>query len=120
MNPVSEITKLRRDLFTSVARWALKNIGSKPSEHDIANMVKELVPDGPPRYRCCIHKERAVARERIIIALGLHNSQSDNQPITVISEACNGCSLIKYVITDACQNCVAHPCRNSCPKNLFQ
>ncbi|CCO07111.1 monomeric [FeFe] hydrogenase [Desulforamulus hydrothermalis] len=116
MNPVSEITKLRRDLFTKIARWALHHPLDAPFEMDISAMVKEMIPDGPARYRCCIHKERAIVEERIKIAVGL---TPVNHPVTVISEACNGCSLNKYVVTDACQNCVAHPCRNSCPKKAI-
>ncbi|SHE38366.1 monomeric [FeFe] hydrogenase [Desulforamulus putei] len=116
MNPVSEVTKLRRDNFTRIARWALNHPLDAPFEMDISALVKEIIPDGPARYRCCIHKERAIVEERIKIAVGLTQV---NHPVTVISEACNGCSLNKYIVTDACQNCVAHPCRNSCPKKAI-
>ncbi|AQS59162.1 monomeric [FeFe] hydrogenase [Desulforamulus ferrireducens] len=116
MNPVSEVTKLRRDIFTRVASWAFNQSMDVPLEMDIAEMVKEIIPDGPARYRCCIHKERAIAEERIKNAVGLTTL---NQQVSVISEACNGCSLYKYTVTDACQNCVAHPCRNSCPKKTI-
>lgn len=120
MNPVSEITRLRKDIFIKVARWALSNSkGSKPTKKDITALVMGIVPEGPARYRCCIHKERAVARERLMIATGLQKSALASQPIVVISEACNGCSLVKYVVTDACQKCIAHPCQNSCPKKCI-
>lgn len=116
MNPVSEITKLRRDILTNVAHWALSHPMDATMELDITAMVKQIIPDGPARYRCCIYKERALAEERIKIAVGITKLAS---PVAVISEACNGCSLNKYVVTDACQNCVAHPCRNSCPKKAI-
>lgn len=116
MNPVSEITKLRRDIFTKIAHWALSHPMDASMELDITDMVKQIIPDGPARYRCCIYKERALAEERIKIAVGITKLAS---PVAVISEACNGCSLNKYVVTDACQNCVAHPCRNSCPKKAI-
>ncbi|ABO50319.1 hydrogenase large subunit domain protein [Desulforamulus reducens MI-1] len=116
MNPVSEVTRLRRDIFTRVAHWALNHPLDVPMEMDISQVVKEIIPDGPARYRCCIHKERAIVEERIKIAVGLIQPE---HRVTVISEACNGCSLNKYVVTDACQNCVAHPCRNSCPKKAI-
>ncbi|MEG6511151.1 monomeric [FeFe] hydrogenase [Desulforamulus ruminis] len=116
MNPVSEITILRRNIFTKVARWALNRpLDQGPSSIDMAALVKELIPDGPARYRCCIYKERAIVEERIRIVIG----EAKTSPITIISEACNGCSLNKYIVTDACQNCVAHPCRNSCPKKII-
>ncbi|MBM7854270.1 [FeFe] hydrogenase (group B1/B3) [Desulfohalotomaculum tongense] len=117
MNPASEITKLRREVLSKVAHWAFeKPLDQKISEKDIKNIVEEIVPDGPPRYRCCIYKERAIAEHRVKIAMG---EGPKGQIVTVIPEACNGCSLNKYVVTDACQNCVAHPCRNSCPKKAI-
>ncbi|MDP3051103.1 MAG: monomeric [FeFe] hydrogenase, partial [Eubacteriales bacterium] len=117
MNPVSEITKLRRNILTRVARWALnKPLDEQPTDEVIRNMVMEMIPDGPARYRCCIYKERAVAEAWIRIITGLEASE---QVVTVIPEACNGCSLNKYFVTDACQNCVAHSCRNSCPKKAI-
>lgn len=116
MNPVSEVTKLRRAVLTRVARWALeKPLNEKTSEADITAMAKEIIPNGPARYRCCIYKERAIIEERIHIITDSYKEPS----VKVISEACNGCSVNKYVVTDACQNCVAHPCRNSCPKKAI-
>ena len=116
MNPVSEVTKIRRDIFTRIARWALNQPLDGPFEMDISALVKEIIPDGPARYRCCIHKERAIVEEQIKIAVGLTPL---NNPVTVIPDACNRCSLTKYLVTDVCQNCVAHPCRNSCPKKAI-
>ncbi|MEW6698289.1 MAG: monomeric [FeFe] hydrogenase [Bacillota bacterium] len=116
MNPVSEVTKLRRGVYTRVARWAMNHPLDDPLELDISSLVKEIIPDGPARYRCCIHKERVIVEERIKIAVGL--TQIDH-PVTVIPDACNRCSLNKYLVTDACQNCVAHPCRNYCPKKAI-
>lgn len=118
MNPASEITMLRRQILTMVAQWALnKTNDGRTIEEIVKEMVLKIIPDGPARYRCCIHKERAVVEERINIAMG---QASDGEPvITVVPDACNGCSLNKYVVTDACQNCVAHPCRNSCPKKAI-
>ncbi len=116
MNPISEITKLRRDVLERVAQWALSYGEQYCSDQEVQKMAKEMIPDGPARYRCCIYKERAIMEERIQIALG---KKADDQAVTVIKEACNGCSLNKYVVTDACQNCVAHHCRNSCPKKAI-
>ncbi|MTI80139.1 MAG: 4Fe-4S dicluster domain-containing protein [Firmicutes bacterium] len=114
MNPASEVTKLRREVLSEVAYWAFNNpLEEEAKFGDVEQIVKEIVPDGPARYRCCIYKERAIASERIKIAMG---AESKDRTITVIPDACNGCSMNKYVVTDACQNCVAHPCRNSCPK----
>lgn len=117
MNPASEITRLRREVLSKVARWAYsKPLDYQPNNDDAEKLAKEIIPDGPARYRCCIYKERAIAGERVKIAMG---KKTGDHIVTVIPDACNGCSLNKYVVTDACQNCVAHPCRNSCPKKAI-
>jgi [FeFe] hydrogenase (group B1/B3) len=117
MNPASEITILRRNVLTKVARWSLNHGGSQLTEQAIKGLVMEMIPDGPARYRCCIHKERAIIEDRIRMAMGV--ASDEKYLVTIIREACNGCSLNKYIVTDACQNCVAHPCRNSCPKKAI-
>ncbi|MEG6616149.1 monomeric [FeFe] hydrogenase [Peptococcaceae bacterium 1198_IL3148] len=117
MNPASEITILRRNVLTKVAQWLLNHEGNQLTEQAIKELVVEIIPAGPARYRCCIFKERAIAEDRIRIAMGA--GSDEDYLVTVIPEACNGCSLNKFIVTDACQNCVAHPCRNSCPKKAI-
>lgn len=118
MNPASEVTILRRQILTRVAQWAFNRSNDERRIEEIINeMVLEIIPDGPARYRCCIHKERAVVAERINIAMGKNGAKGP--VIVVVPDACNGCSLNKYMVTDACQNCVAHACLNSCPKKAI-
>ena len=84
-------------------------------------------------YRCCIHKERAILRDRAIAGLGMAIEDADDSellselakkslerkvpekdPLTVLTTACKGCVPSRVYITDLCQGCVARPCVNTC------
>ncbi len=84
-------------------------------------------------YRCCIHKERAVLRERAIAAMGgsieddddktplseyarraLKREKPDATVMTVIDSACKGCGPTRIYVTDLCRGCVARPCTTAC------
>ena len=86
-----------------------------------------------PLYRCCIHKERAVIRERVIAALGfsiaddnhektlsayaeeaMERTELDSEVLTTVDTACKGCVPVRIHVTDMCQGCVAQSCVNSC------
>lgn len=84
-------------------------------------------------YRCCIYKERAIIKNRVIAGLGFSIEEDDEtaslakyakeaierteiseKPLTVLQSACKGCSSNKIHVTDLCQGCVARPCVSSC------
>lgn len=84
-------------------------------------------------YRCCIHKERAILRDRAIAGLGLSIEDADDStllstlarnaeerteleenPLTVLHTACKGCVPSRIYVTDLCQGCVARPCEQTC------
>lgn len=84
-------------------------------------------------YRCCIHKERAILRDRAIAGLGLsiedaddatllstyakqaeERTQPEEHPLTVLQTACKGCVPSRIYVTDLCQGCVARPCQQTC------
>lgn len=90
--------------------------------------------NGNEQTRCCIYKDRAILRERIIAALGfrLEDQTDDSVPLrhfaeqalidqtpnwpilTVCDIACHGCMKARYFVSDACQGCVARSCAGSC------
>lgn len=90
-------------------------------------------------YRESVFLERAIVSERIRLAMGLPLQDVDKpQDITsgleeasidstyyepplinVIKFACNACEDNIYRVTNACQGCLAHPCRESCPKGAI-
>lgn len=84
-------------------------------------------------YRCCIHKERAVLRDRAIAGLGFSIEDDDERTLlmeyaekslereipeenvlTVLDDACKGCAGGRIFVTDLCQGCVARPCEATC------
>ena len=84
-------------------------------------------------YRCCIHKERAILRDRTVAGLGmaieeaddsvelstlakesLERTEPEKNPLTVLTTACKGCVPSRIYVTDLCQGCVARPCVNTC------
>ncbi|MCR5481969.1 MAG: monomeric [FeFe] hydrogenase [Clostridia bacterium] len=80
----------------------------------IANAV---CPKDAPPIRCCIYKDRAVVAERIRIGLGEFHGSKDT--VQVVSIACDECSKSGYIITDMCRGCVAHNCKEACPRKAI-
>ena len=84
-------------------------------------------------YRCCVYKERAIIKNRVIAGLGFsieeddetaslakyakranERTEIDSKHLTVLQSACKGCNSNKIYVTDLCQGCVARPCISSC------
>ena len=84
-------------------------------------------------YRCCIFKERAILKDRVIASLGfsiedddetisleeyakmsLEREKLEKNPLTVLGAACKGCVPKRIHVTDLCQGCVARPCKSAC------
>lgn len=107
----------------------------------INSMPVELYPKSrKPRGRCCIYKERAITRYKMIPLLGFEVPEGDidlfplqnyaekavkreklsDNILTVVDEACTGCVQANYVVTNLCRGCVASPCVMNCPKNAIR
>ena len=138
---LSEITKIKRKMLTELAALAFQNRLLSA----IDDLPKKLTQEGLTHYRCCEYKERAILTERIKLALGAQpamvrdqrlsavarqalaaplaaplDAAADGPAIAVIAESCDRCPIEKIVVTNACRNCVAHHCLNSCPKNAIE
>lgn len=129
MAQTTEVVKLRRKVLVELARLAYQ----KNLTNQIQSLLTTIVTEDTPRYRCCVHKERAILEERIKIAL--HQSQTrtlleaaeramagkkdELYNVQVMPIACDECPLDKYFITNGCRNCMAHNCINSCPKKAI-
>lgn len=109
--PNSEIMQIRRQVLKSALQWVQEN----HDRNDYSTLARKIIPDGAPRYRCCIHKERAVIEERLKAVF-----EPNQGPIVrVLKEGCNGCEMHRYIVTDICQNCVGHFCSSNCPKKAI-
>lgn len=127
---ISGSVKLHRKVLTEVARQAFQ--GTLADE--VKQITYTVVSENGPRYRCCIHKERAVLRDRISLAVGRDVNEKmqvsvekalarevlkDAPVLNVLPEACDQCPLDRFIVTDACRNCIAHNCIMVCPKRAI-
>lgn len=129
MFQLSEVAKLRRKVLAEISR--LTFAGRLAT--DITEILSTVVTEDGPRYRCCVHKERAVLKDRINLALSqpigtpldqaaqaaLDGQTADLPVMNVLPEACDRCPIDKFLVTDACRNCLAHNCIASCPRKAI-
>lgn len=94
----------------------------------------EVIPPGSKSsVRCCIYKEQAVFRTRVIAALGygveeddgatspneyaqkaLQRKEFPSHPLTVVDIACEGCPPARHLVTESCQGCLTRHCQQAC------
>ena len=131
------VKRIRHKVFTAIAK-----IGFEASDetliHDIEAIPYEIVQERA-KYRDSIYRERAVASERIRLAMGL-SLRPENKAVhltdglaasnidekyyepplmQVIPSACAACPPNKYIVTNMCRGCMAHPCMQICPKGAI-
>jgi [FeFe] hydrogenase (group B1/B3) len=115
------IQQIRHDVLTHLARMALE----RTLEHATETIPALVIPGKQPRFRCCVHRERAVVRDRVKLALGASLGRAEvpeaqvkhgvSQGIVqVIEEACEECPVDRFIVTEACQGCLNHPCMDAC------
>ena len=128
---------IRRQLVRKVVR--LFNEGKLIEGID--RIPLEMSPrEIPAQRRCCIYKERAVVRYKLmpILGLGIEEESDELTPLsefarmaierkepskkvlTVVDEACTSCVKVSYIVTNICRGCVASPCIMNCPKNAIR
>lgn len=140
----TNLAKIRRRVFSEVARLAYQeDPAEEGAAHDyswVDELPYRIVPGDIAAYRESVFLERAIVGERIRLAMGLPIQDVDKpaklsdgvaqaakpetyyQPplINVIKFACNACEDNVYrVMPSACQGCLAHPCREICPKGAI-
>ena len=141
----TNLTEIRRKVFREVARvcYEAGALEGHAALDFIDACFEELpytiLPGDVATYRESVFLERAVITERIRLAMGLPLQDLDRpthvseglhgaaaavrhyQPplINIIKFACNACKDNVFEVTDACQGCLAHPCREICPKGAI-
>ncbi len=132
----SLITDIRKKVFTEVARMAYSGQG-----YECANELPYvIVPGDRPLHRESVFLERAIAGERVRLAMGLSLRPSDGRHlvtegmdhaaiaeqyyepplINIIPYACHACPTNQYKVTKYCQNCLARSCEKVCPKGAIE
>ena len=129
------ITKIRRQVFTEVARHAFQRDLTSNDFNTFYESSYRIIPGEVPHYRESVFKERAIIRERIRMAMGLamrptgtHVPLTDGMSectaqgkclqlplVNVIPFACEACPTDRIQVSDNCRKCLAHPCTTVCP-----
>ena len=132
----TSVNKIRRQVFTEVARLAYGGEDYGRFE----DVPYKIIPGEIASYRDSVFLERAIVGERLRLTMGLPLRKADEHApisdrleeamkqekyyepplINIIKFACHSCPENKIQVTDACQGCLAHPCREVCPKGAVE
>ena len=131
----SLITDIRKKVFTEVARMAYSGRGYE----GVDELPYIIVPGDQPLHRESVFLERAIASERVRLAMGLNirpiqtrhlmtegmdeaavAEQYYTPPlVNIIPYACHACPTNQYKVSNYCQNCIAASCQKVCPKDAI-
>lgn len=131
----TEVRKIRRRVFTEIANLAYN---STNLIDDLEELPYKIVGEEESDYGN-VYRMRAIVRERLRLAMGLslrpenvhvHLTQGLEESnidekyyepplMQVIPSACNACPENRYMVTDRCMGCTAHPCREVCPRGAI-
>ncbi|MDO5425960.1 MAG: 4Fe-4S dicluster domain-containing protein [Eubacteriales bacterium] len=131
----TSVVDIRQKIFTEVARMAYE--GGDYSR--IIDLPYKIIPGEVATYRESVFLERAIVEERLRLAIGLPlRDMTEHAPVSkgieesaiaekyydpplvnIIKFACHGCPDNEVRVTDACQGCLAHPCKEVCPKGAI-
>lgn len=132
---VTSVNNIRKQVYAEIAKLAYNYDGK--SFKGIDEIPYKIVPGEISKYRESVFLERAIVRERMRVAMGLSVRSAEEygpvyagaeeatkpekyyQPplINVIKFACHQCPDNIMMVTDACQGCLAQPCKEVCPKD---
>ena len=132
---LSLITDIRKSVFKEVPRMAYAGGDYTQAE----DLPFKIVPGDQPLHRESIFLERAIAGERVRLAMGLgvrpiqtRTLMTDGMDAAAVAEqyyepplvniipyACHACPTNRYEVTEHCQNCLAASCQKVCPKGAI-
>ncbi|MBO6001358.1 MAG: 4Fe-4S dicluster domain-containing protein [Spirochaetales bacterium] len=133
----TSVNDIRKHVFAEIARLSYDY-----KEGDLAKLAEipyKIIPGEVSKYRESVFLERAIVEERLRLAMGLDaRSAAEQAPVTfraeecvkpekyyepplinIIKFACHSCPDNVVKVSDACQGCLAHPCREICPKGAI-
>lgn len=129
----NETDRLRRVVMIKVIDAFFKGELESRADH----MPFELRPRGKGCSRCCVFKDRAVVKYRVMAALGIGAEDETDEAtplrhyaavalgrqtpepkfLSVLDIACDSCVKTRYLVTEACRGCLARPCSLNCPRS---
>lgn len=132
----TQVRLTRRRIFKEIAELAYH---SENLIDDMEALPYKIVNYDESIYRESVYRERAIIRERMRLAMGMSLRPEDRpshltqgleesnidekyyEPplMQVIPSACNSCPVNQYEVTNKCMGCVAHPCKEVCPRDAI-
>ncbi|MCQ2524068.1 MAG: 4Fe-4S dicluster domain-containing protein [Lachnospiraceae bacterium] len=129
----TSVNDIRKRVFAEVAKLSYDYKDGDLSQ--MSEIPYRVIPGEVSTYRESVFLERAIVRERMRLAMGLNlRSFSEHAPVTegadecvqpekyyqpplinIIKFACHKCPDNIVRVTDSCQGCLAHPCKEVCP-----
>ena len=131
MNSINNnVSRIRRELLINICNVVLSG-----KTEEIDRVPYAMRPREMNSLRCCVHKDRAVVRDKIMALLGyqswqeedemiplhyyLENERGSTSFINVVNEACSACLPGSYTVSNLCRSCEARPCQVNCPKEAI-
>ena len=135
MNMYHQATEIRRELLRRVCELTFND----ELEEEIDRIPLHMRPRITALSRCCVHKDRAVIKYRVMTILGFNVTDEADEltrlsdyarmsrerrdftdvMLTVVDEACSSCVKQNYTVTNLCKACVGHPCTYACNKDAI-
>lgn len=134
LNINNNAAQLKREILVRIAKLQLEG----KLEEGVHRIPKEMAPRGSQSVRCCIYHDREILGMRVMARLGCSVEDYDEEKelgefaqealkrekptwpmLTVLDEACNACVRSHYMVTNACQACLARPCMMNCGKKAI-
>ncbi|MDD4057531.1 MAG: monomeric [FeFe] hydrogenase, partial [Bacteroidales bacterium] len=130
-----QATEIRRELLRRVCELSFNG----ELEEEIDRIPLHMRPRITALSRCCVHKDRAVIKYRVMTILGFNVTDETDEltrlsdyarmsrerkeftdvMLTVVDEACSSCVKQNYTVTNLCKACVGHPCTYACNKGAI-
>ena len=136
MTHTNNATLTRRELLIHLSKLLIADT----IEEKIDRIPLSMRPKENQPLRCCVHKDRAVLKYKIMALLGFNiDDETDEltslqdyvkmakartevtpKVMTVVDEACSSCKQGSYNVSNMCQGCEARPCAVNCPKDAIR
>ncbi len=125
---------IRRELLTRLSKIQLED----KVQSEIDRIPLEMRPKKGGHVRCCVYRDRAVIKYRVMAMLGfeeeedelrrlnsyfeeaMEHKNNDSPILSVVDEACSSCQKSNYVVTNMCRGCVGRACVVNCPKDAVK
>lgn len=127
-------------LRTQLMKHFIRGIFSGRLKETIDAIPVSLFPRKNAAYRCCIYKDRAISKYRLMALLGMRiEDESDESAplsayvegaelrkgvpegpvLTLIDPACHACPSGRHTVSNLCRGCLARHCESACPKQAI-